>query len=153
YQLENADGTVTLLALEALGKRKKFFDLLDFKIVLGNPIKKECPSSVLLKISVDGKSSLVADEGIGPVNAIDNALRKGLGEFYPSLSEMRLSDYRVRVIDSRSATAARVIVNIESHDSHRSWRTTGVSPDIIEASWNALCESVEYKLSADSGLI
>lgn len=153
YQLENADGTVTLLTLEALGRRKSFFDLLDFKIVLGNPITKGCPSSVLLKISVDGKSTLVAGEGIGPVNAIDNALRKGLGEFYPSLSEMRLSDYRVRVIDSKSATAARVIVNIESHDSRRSWRTTGVSPDIIEASWNALCESIEYKLSSDSGLI
>lgn len=152
YQLENADGTVTLIALEALGKRKKFFDLLDFKIVLGSPIKKECPSSVLLKISVNGQSTLIADEGIGPVNAIDNALRKGLGEFYPSLSEMKLADYRVRVIDSKSATAARVIVSIDSHDGRRSWRTIGVSSDIIEASWTALCESIEYKLSMDSGL-
>lgn len=152
YQLENADGSVTLIALEALGKRVKFFDLLDFKIVLGSPIQKECPSSVLLKISVNGKSTIVADEGIGPVNAIDNALRKGLGEFYPSLSEMKLSDYRVRVIDSKSATAARVIVSIDSHDGRRSWRTIGVSSDIIEASWNALCESIEYKLSMDNGL-
>ncbi len=153
YRLENADGTVSLLALQALGKRKQFFELLDFKIVLASPIKKESPSSVLLKLSVNGESTIVADEGIGPVNAIDKALRKGLGQFYPELAEMKLSDYRVRVIDSKSATAARVIVSIDSHDGKRSWHTTGVSTDIIEASWNALCQSIEYKLSCECGLI
>ena len=153
YQLENADGSVVLMILGILGKRREYFKLLDFKIVLGNPIIKECPTSVLLKIDVGGQSALVADEGIGPVNAIDNALRKGLCGFYPILTEMKLSDYRVRVIDSKAATAAKVMVSIESRDRTSSWRTVGVSTDIIEASWIALCESLEYKLSLADGLI
>ena len=107
----------------------------------------------VLKIAVGGSEALVASEGKGPVNAIDIALRKALGGFYPVLGEMRLTDYTVRVIDSDAATAAKVRVSVESSDSRSVWRTVGVSTDIIEASWIALCDSIDYMLAAADGLV
>ena len=96
---------------------------------------------------------LVAGEGDGPVNALDNALRKALLGAYPNLAQMQLVDYKVRVINSREGTAARVRVIIESRDETDLWSTVGVSENIIEASWIALVDSVEYKLLKDEGVV
>ena len=87
--------------------------------------------------------------GDGPINALDNALRKALKEFYPTLAKMHLSDFKVRVLDEKAGTAAKVRVLIQSHDESGSWDTTGVSENIIEASWLALLDSIEYKLLKD----
>lgn len=153
YQFENADGSLALIILDVYKKRPSFFRLLDFKIVLGDPTVKNSKASALIKIEVEGVESLIAEEGIGPVNAIDRALKKALNGFYPALSGIKLSDYRVRVIDSDRATEAKVMVSIETKDNACSWRTIGVSTDIIEASWIALCDSIDYKLSHDIGLL
>ena len=103
----------------------------------------------MIKVSVDGRKEITAAEGDGPVNALDKALRKALEVFYPSLSQVHLTDYKVRVLDSNSATASKVRVLIESSDGDDSWTTVGVSKDIIEASWTALVDSIEYKLIKD----
>jgi 2-isopropylmalate synthase len=97
---------------------------------------------------VGGKEEITAAEGNGPVSALDNALRKALNKFYPELKAMRLIDFKVRVIDGRKGTAAKVRVFIESRDQDNIWSTIGVSEDIIEASWHALADSVQYKLAA-----
>ena len=152
YQYDNSDGSLMLLLLDALGRRKKYFELLDFKVVLSDPTS-DAPTAALIKIKVGDTTALEADEGSGPVNAMDKALRKALEHFYPQLKTVRLADYRVRVIDPADATNARVRVLIDSTDSKSSWRTIGVSRDIIEASWEALCESFDYKLSQLDGLL
>jgi 2-isopropylmalate synthase len=139
--------------LQALKKRKIFFSVETFKVVLSEPNKINNKAGALIKVKVDGKEEITADEGDGPVNALDKALRKALSRFYPTLKSMKLIDYKVRVLNSNAATAAKVRVLIESADESRIWQTVGVSTDIIEASWNALLDSVEYKLSLDSGLI
>ncbi len=100
----------------------------------------------LIKVSVDGKREVTAAEGDGPVNALDRALRKALEVFYPELREMKLTDYKVRVLNPQDATAAKVRVLIESTDGREIWTTVGVSTDIIEASCLALVDSIEYKL-------
>jgi 2-isopropylmalate synthase len=100
---------------------------------------------------VDGEVQHVVAEGDGPVNALDNALRKALAITYPTLEQMHLVDYKVRVINSSEGTAARVRVVIESADATHVWSTIGVSENVIEASWLALVDSVEYKLSKDAG--
>ena len=101
----------------------------------------------MIKILVGDREEITAAEGDGPVNALDNALRKALEKFYPEISKIKLTDYKVRVLDSSSATAAKVRVLIETSDGFESWTTIGVSSDIIEASWIALVDSIEYKLS------
>jgi 2-isopropylmalate synthase len=95
---------------------------------------------------VAGVDEITAAEGDGPINALDNALRKALNKFFPTIQEMGLVDFKVRVIDGSDATAAKVRVKIESRDSREIWSTIGVSEDIIEASWQALVDSVQYKL-------
>ncbi|MPN20648.1 (R)-citramalate synthase [bioreactor metagenome] len=100
---------------------------------------------------VDGVEEITAAEGHGPVNALDTALRKALGVFYPHLKKMRLADYKVRVLDTDTATAAKVRVHIESTDGKNVWGTVGVSTNIIEASWVALTDSIEYFLHNNKG--
>jgi 2-isopropylmalate synthase len=104
-----------------------------------------------VKLKVGDKVELVVGEGDGPVNALDAALRKSLDNFYPNLRDMHLIDYKVRVVNAREGTAARVRVVIESRDKTDIWGTVGVSENIIEASWLALVDSVEYKLHKDAG--
>jgi 2-isopropylmalate synthase len=104
----------------------------------------------MVKLRVNGVSAVNAAEGNGPVNALDMALRKTLETFYPSLGDMRLMDYKVRVLDPESATAAMVRVMITSTDGKASWTTVGVSVDILHASLIALVDSIEYKLAADA---
>lgn len=150
YQFEGADGTFELLVRKALGKYKPFFDLEAFKIIGEEPSAKGgFSSSAIIKVRVEGKTEMTAAEGEGPVNALDKALRKALEVFYPSLKEVHLTDYKVRVLDSKVATASKVRVLIESTDGTQYWSTVGVSTDIIEASWIALVDSIEYKLIKD----
>ena len=120
----------------------------DFRVIVekrnGNTI-----TEATIKVKVGDKTHLTAAEGDGPVNALDAALRKSLNNFYPSLKEVHLIDYKVRVVNAGAGTAARVRVIIESRDKHSIWGTVGVSENIIEASWQALVDSVEYKLQKD----
>ena len=150
YQFEGAEASVELLIRKALNKYKPFFSLHQFKVSIDEPCGSKYSSFALVKIDVDGKLEINAAEGEGPVNALDKALRKALEVFYPGLSKVRLTDYKVRVLDSHDATAAKVRVLIESSDGVHKWSTIGVSTDIIEASWRALVDSVEYKLILDT---
>lgn len=150
YQFEGADASLDLLMRKAAGKYKPFFQLGHYRTIgeQPSPDKAHC-AQAMVKIAVDGDDEICAAEGNGPVHALDLALRKALERFYPSLAGMRLTDYKVRVLDSASAAAATVRVLIESSDVESSWTTVGVSSDIIEASWIALVDSIEYKLIKD----
>lgn len=150
YQFEGAEGGFELVIRKELGKYKPFFELENFKIIGEHSDESNNQSATaMIKVSVDGKREITAAEGEGPVNALDKALRKALEVFYPNLSDVHLTDYKVRVLDSNSATASKVRVLIESSDGNDSWSTVGVSKDIIEASWIALVDSIEYKLIKD----
>ncbi len=148
YQFEGADGSFELMVCKLLGQYKPFFKLHYYITTGSNPRPEEgvC-SCAQIKVEVDNKIEITAGEGDGPVNALDIALRKALEKFYPVVSGFRLVDYKVRVLDSRTATASKVRVIIESTDGNATWTTVGVSSDIIEASWIALVDSFEYKLN------
>jgi 2-isopropylmalate synthase len=150
YHFEAAEGSFELLMKRALKKYKKFFDLEGFRVVIEKQSDKKITSEAIIKLKVKGSKEHTAAEGDGPVNALDNALRKALKDFYPTLSKMHLSDFKVRVLDEKSGTAARVRVLIQSQDESDTWSTIGVSENIIEASWQALVDSVEYKLLKDN---
>jgi 2-isopropylmalate synthase len=150
YQFEAAEGSFDLLIRRTLGKYKPLFNLERFRIIGERPADEE-GSQATIKITVDGQTELTAAEGDGPVNALDRALRKALERFYPSIKSIRLSDFKVRVLNGKDATAAKVRVLIESTDGKEVWSTVGVSTDIIEASWKALVDSVEYKLIREIG--
>lgn len=150
YQFEGAEGTVELVIRKIIGKYKPFFKLNHFKIIGEQPYGSEdFSSTAVINITVDGQTEMTAAEGEGPVNALDKAIRKALEVFYPELKRARLVDYKVRVLDSESATEAKVRVLIESTDGIESWSTVGVSRDVIQASWIALVDSIEYKLIKD----
>jgi 2-isopropylmalate synthase len=146
YQYEGAESSFELVIRKVLGKYRPFFKLLEFKVMVNEPSINNANSSAMIKIEVDGQMELTAAEGDGPVNALDKALRKALEVFYPQIRKIKLTDYKVRVLDSTSATAAKVRVLIESTDGIDVWSTIGVSTDIIEASWIALVDSMEYRL-------
>ncbi len=147
YQYEGAECSFELIVRKILGKYHPFFALGEFKVIVNEPTSNIVNSTAMIKIKVGDQEEVTAAEGDGPVNALDNALRKALVRFYPSINEMKLTDFKVRVLDSTSATAAKVRVLIESTDGEELWTTIGVSTDIIEASWKALVDSIEYKLS------
>ena len=149
YHYESAEGSFDLLVKKIIGKHKGFFDLEDFRVVVERGKDGKFVTRATVKIKVNGVNELTVSDGDGPVNALDGALRKGLEKFYPSLADMQLMDYKVRVINPKEATAAKVRVIIESHDHKDIWGTVGVSENVIEASWQALVESVEYKLLKD----
>lgn len=146
YQFEGAESSFEMLIRRCLGAYKSFFELTNYKIISAQPSEKGCSATATVKVRVDSKEQLMAAEGNGPINALDKALRSALEVFYPSLKEMRLIDYKVRVLDSASATAAPVRVLITSTDGKSIWSTIGVSADVVEASRLALTESIEYKL-------
>jgi len=152
YQFEGAESSFELLVRRALGKDHKFFEVKDFRVLCEEPWQGDYSASAIIKVRVDGVEEVTAAEGDGPVNALDKALRKALGLFYPQLKKMRLTDYKVRVLDTSKATAAKVRVHIESTDGERVWGTVGVSTNIIEASWNALVDSIEYFLYNEMGI-
>jgi len=149
YQYEGAESSFELEIRKILGKYKEYFQLGEFKVIVNEPSLYNINSSAMIKIKVDDQEEITAAEGDGPVNALDKALRKALERFYPQIKEMKLTDFKVRVLDSTSATAAKVRVLIESTDGEEVWTTIGVSTDIIDASWKALVDSIEYKLIKD----
>jgi len=151
YQYEGAESSFELEVRKLLGKYHSFFKLREFKVIIDEPSVEERNSAAMIKIEVDGQEEITAADGDGPVNALDKAVRKALERFYPQIKEMKLTDYKVRVLDSNSATAAKVRVLIESTDGKEVWTTIGVSTDIVEASWKALVDSIEYKLMKDIG--
>lgn len=146
YQFEGAESTFELVIRKQLGKYRPFFELEHFKIIGEQPSAGQYSSSAIIKIKVDGVDEITAAEGDGPVHALDRALRKVLDSFYPELSNVHLTDFKVRVINGKDATASKVRVLIQSTDGDTVWTTVGVSTDIIEASWMALVDSIEYKL-------
>ncbi len=149
YHFEAAEASFELLIKKALKKYKKFFELEGFRVVIEKQSDKKITSEAIIKIKVKGVKEHTAAEGDGPVNALDNALRKALRDFYPTLAKMQLADFKVRVLDENVGTAAKVRVLIQSQDEKESWNTIGVSENIIEASWQALVDSIEYKLLKD----
>lgn len=145
YQFESADASFELMVLETLNRFKPHFKLEMFRTSGEYPLHDDFMSaSAMLKIKVDGKTEIAASLGNGPVNALDLALRKALGVFYPQLGNVHLTDYKVRVLTPDDATGAKVRVLIESSDGENTWTTVGVSTDIIQASWKALVDSIEY---------
>ncbi len=147
YEFEAADASFHLLTKKVLKKHKPFFDLDGFRVIVEKRDKREkCVSEATVKLGVKGEKELTAAEGDGPINALDNALRKALNKFYPEISKVHLSDFKVRIIDGKNGSAAKTRVLIESSDGEETWGTVGVSENIIEASWEALVDSVEYQL-------
>jgi 2-isopropylmalate synthase len=132
-----------------LGQYQPFFDLKEYKVVVQEPAVDTINSKATLRIVVGDQEEMATAEGDGPVNALDKAMRKALERFYPAIKEIKLTDYKVRVLDSDQASAAKVRVLIESTDHTETWTTVGVSTDIIDASWHALVDSIEYKLMRD----
>jgi 2-isopropylmalate synthase len=149
YQFESAESSFHLLVCKLLGKYQPFFDLKEYKVIINEPSASGINSSAMIKIAVGEQEEITAAEGDGPVNALDKAVRKALERFYPAIKEVKLTDYKVRVLDSDKASAAKVRVLIESADHNENWTTVGVSTDIIDASWRALIDAIEYKLMRD----
>ncbi|MFH1847340.1 MAG: citramalate synthase [Candidatus Omnitrophota bacterium] len=149
YQFELAEASLMLLMQRASNIFKKNFEIEDFRVIVEKRGDSPLLSEATLKLKVGDKFRHTVSLGDGPVHALDQALRKALIEFYPSLKEMHLSDFRVRVLDEKSATAAKVRVLVQSQDRTDSWWTVGVSENIIEASWLALLDSIEYKFFKD----
>jgi 2-isopropylmalate synthase len=147
WQFEGADGSFELLVRRELGRYKPLFKILAYRVVSEHPAGETISCShAWVKVWVDGQEEIAAAEGDGPVNAMDSALRRALRHFFPELETVRLVDFKVRVINGNAATAAKVRVLIESTDGQNHWTTVGVSEDIIDASRDALVDSIEYKL-------
>ena len=149
YQFDAADGSLSVLMKKAIGEFVEPFNLECFSVVTSRTLENPCLSQATIKISVNGEEELTAAEGNGPVNALDHALRKALTKFYPQIRDMHLVDFKVRTLEGSEGTAAGVRVLLDSTDGSEVWSTTGVSENIIEASWQALIDSIEYKLSKD----
>jgi 2-isopropylmalate synthase len=150
YQFESAESSFELMVQRQLGKLNPFFTLKEYKVTTYAPATDGVNSTATIRIAVGEQQETTIAEGDGPVNALDKAVRKALERFYPAINEVKLIDYKVRVLDSDQATAAKVRVLIESADQHASWTTIGVSTDIIDASWYAMLDAIEYKLMRDA---
>lgn len=150
YQFEGADASFEILVRKTMGKYQPFFNLHYYKTSGEFPRFSDDQSAFAqVKLDVEGTAVITAGEGDGPVNAMDTALRKALVQFYPAVAKIHLTDYKVRVLDGKEATASAVRVLIESGDGENSWSTMGVASDVIEASYIALVDSFEYKLIKD----
>ena len=150
YQFEAAEASFDLLVKKVAGTYRSLFERVHYRVnVETDAVEQDPATEATVKLKVQDSVKHVVAEGDGPVNALDTALRKALCDTFPGLRSMQLVDYKVRVINSTEGTAARVRVVIESRDADEVWRTVGVSENIIEASWLALVDSVEYKLFKD----
>jgi 2-isopropylmalate synthase len=149
YQFEAAEASFDILVKKITGTFESSFDLEKYHVNVERTATGAIVTEATVKLSVNGQVEHVVSEGDGPVNALDGALRRSLAGFYPGLGDMHLIDYKVRVVNARAGTAARVRVIIESRDRDAMWGTVGVSENIIDASWKALVDSVEYKLHKD----
>src|SRR6058998_3384125 len=149
FQFEGAEASFELLMERALGRHRPYFALEAYRVIVEEQ-KADAPvAEATVRVRVKGILEHTAAAGNGPVNALDHALRKALEEFYPSLKTMKLLDYKVRILDESKGTAAKTRVLITSGDGEETWGTVGVADNIIEASWQALVDSVEYKLHRD----
>jgi 2-isopropylmalate synthase len=147
YQFEGAEASFELMVRKSVGLYRPRFDLEGFRVIVEKDRNGEIRTEATIKVHVDGEEEHTAAEGDGPVHALDNALRKALERFYPDLKGIRLTDFKVRVVDApEQATAAAVRVMVESRAGSRTWTTVGVHTNIIEASWQALVDGVEYGL-------
>jgi 2-isopropylmalate synthase len=149
YQFEAAEASFDMLVRRAAGLYRPHFERIKYHVGVSTTGDGAPVTEATVKINVNGEERLEVAEGDGPVNALDAAMRKALNGDFPSLREMRLIDYKVRVVNSEAGTAARIRVIIESSDHHDVWGTVGVSENIIEASWLALIDAIEYKLYKD----
>jgi len=149
YQFDAADGSLALLMKKATGEFEEPFTLECFHVITSQTSTNPAMSQATIKISVGGEVEITAAEGNGPINALDFALRKALTTFYPEISEMQLVDFRVRILEGSAGTGAMVRVLLDSRDETDFWSTIGVSSNVIEASWHALVDSIQYKLSKD----
>jgi len=149
YQFEAAEASFDLLVKRCTGTFRTHFDRIKYHVEVGADGGGKILTEATVKLNVAERVYHEVAEGDGPVNALDAALRKALNGTFPSLNEMRLVDYKVRVVNSEAGTAARIRVIIESSDQRDTWGTIGVSENIIEASWLALVDSIEYKLHKD----
>ncbi|MDR1122873.1 MAG: citramalate synthase [Endomicrobium sp.] len=146
FQYEDAEASFFLMTKRVLESFKPFFTLKGYRVVVEKRLTGEIISEATVKLDVRGKEEHTVAEGDGPVNALDHCLRKALIKYYPEIEGVVLIDFKVRVINSNANTAAKVRVLIESSDSSKSWGTVGVNENIIDASWQALSDSIEYKL-------
>ena len=146
YQFESAEASFMLAVKRVLNDYAPTFELVSFKTIIEQPAIEGVAASAIIKIRVGDKKEISSAEGEGPVNALDKALRMALSKFYPQIQKISLTDYKVRVLDPHKATGSRVRVLITSTDGKNSWTTVGVSSDIIQASFDALRDSFEYKL-------
>lgn len=146
YQFEGAEGSFELLILKMMKAYTPLFKLEGFRMIIEKREDGQLYSEATIKVRVGDEQVHTAAEGNGPVNALDNALRKALEGFYPAMKKIKLVDFKVRVIDGVDGTGAQVRVLIQSTDDHKTWGTVGVSPNVIEASWIALVDSLEYGL-------
>ncbi|MEI6645416.1 MAG: citramalate synthase [bacterium] len=147
FSYESADGSFKIMLQKVLNKHKPFFELEGFRVIVEKRGREEpCISEATIKVKVGNETELTAGEGHGPVDALNAALRAALTRFYPEIEDITLTDYRVRILDPKLATRAMTRVVIESGDGKTQWGTVGVSENIIEASWQALLDSVEHKL-------
>ena len=146
YLYEAAEASFELILKEQLGSFTPFFEVIDSRVIVSYEREAHNLADAMLKVRVNGEIEHTAADGVGPVNALSKALQKALIRFYPQLSAVHLTDYKVRVLNGREGTRAEVRVLIESTDGQSSWSTVGVSENIIEASWQALVDSLNYKL-------
>ena len=147
FQFEGAEGSFEILMKKALGQHKKFFELMGFRVIVEKKEEEGFPlSEATIMVRVGDRVEHAAAVGNGPVNALDNAIRKALEKFYPQLKEVKLLDYKVRILSSKGGTGSQTRVLIESGDGTSKWGTVGVSENIIQASWQALVDSIDYKL-------
>lgn len=150
YQFELAEASLFLLMKRSVGEMKEHFQIMDFRVIVEKRAEGFMVSEATVKLKIGEEFRHTVSLGDGPVHALDRALRKSLVEFYPAIDKMHLSDFRVRVLDEKAGTAAKVRVLVQSQDEEDSWWTVGVSENIIEASWRALQDSFEYKFTKDN---
>jgi len=146
YSFEGAEASFELLLMETAGCLRHLFEIVGFRVIVEKRGDAEPTTEATVKLRVNGEERLTVAEGDGPVHALDTALRKALSRFFPALADIRLTDFRVRVVNVRDATAARVRTMVESRSGDHTWSTVGVSTNMIEASWHALVESILYGL-------
>jgi len=151
YQFEGAEASFEMLFNKLINQHREFFELDGFRVITEKKGNNESLSEAVIKLKVDGTEEHTAAEGVGPVSALDRALRKSLITFFPCIKDIRLTDYKVRVLNAKGGTDAKVRVLIESSDGHETWATVGVSENLIEASWLALVDSISYKLKKELG--
>ncbi|MCL2670135.1 MAG: citramalate synthase, partial [Syntrophaceae bacterium] len=147
FQFDAADGSLSLLMKKLTGVFAEPFTLQCLSVTNSKTGRHDSQCQATIKVSVGKEIELTVAEGNGPVNALDHALRKALKKFYPQIAEVRLVDFKVRIVEGSEGTAAKIKVLIDSRDSEELWSTIGVSENIIDASWQALVDSIQYKLS------